>query len=462
MTDGNKNIGFDSLIKGKDILFLGIGGIGMSAIARYLLHKGCNVRGYDRTRTELTDTLSREGVQITYDEQGFAVTDNDVVIYTPAIPKDNLLLTQAISKKVPLFKRSEILGMICGKYKTIAVAGTHGKTTISGMIAHILAVSDVGCQAFLGGISKNFNSNVVIDDREPEFMVAEADEFDRSFLQLSPFFSIISATSEDHLDIYGTKSNLLKSFEEFAEKTNKNGCLFMKYGLPIEPNPNCEVRTYALDNLEADYYAWNVRLYNQKYYFDFHTPEKVYFDMALTYPGRHNIENSLVALAVCLACGVKEEDIRKGLESFNGIKRRFDVVCRTNDTIYIDDYAHHPEEIAAFLQSVKEFYPNKKITCIFQPHLFTRTRDFLDNFALSLELADEILLLDIYPARENPIKGVDSGVLFRKINKMNKYYLTKEQLLELLPALQPEILVSIGAGDIDKLIEPITNILKQE
>ncbi|MDR0789180.1 MAG: UDP-N-acetylmuramate--L-alanine ligase [Bacteroidales bacterium] len=446
----------------KNIYFIGIGGIGMSALARYYMQLGYAIYGYDNAKTDLTKQLEAEGMSIIYEDNPANLPANiEIAVFTPAIPKDNLILNAIRANNITLYKRSETLGQISKDYKTIAVAGTHGKTTISGMIAYLLHNSNVGCNALLGGISKNLDTNCIIDKTKKDYLVTEADEYDRSFLQLNPYYSIITATDEDHLDIYGTRDNLIKAFKEFAAKTNDEGCLFLKSGLESELMAiNCNIETYSLNNIEANYYVWNIRVYNGSYYFDYHTPQKVYFDMCLSYPGLHNIENAVVAMAVALKCGVTEEELRKAMASFSGMKRRFDVRLKTEDTIYIDDYAHHPEEIRTTINSIRHLYPDKRLTGIFQPHLFSRTRDLQNEFVEALELLDEVILLDIYPAREEPIAGVTSGLLFHKINKMDKYYVSKQQLLELIPALQPQILLTLGAGDIDKLVKPIEDILK--
>ncbi|MDR1725085.1 MAG: UDP-N-acetylmuramate--L-alanine ligase [Bacteroidales bacterium] len=447
----------------KNIYFIGIGGIGMSALARYFAHKGYNIFGYDRTKTDLTEQLSSEGIKITYeDDINILPQELDLAIYTPAIHfEDSHILTELHRRNTPIYKRSQILGLISEDKKTLAVAGTHGKTTISGMIAHILFQSPISCTALLGGISKNYDTNLLFNHNEKsKYLVVEADEYDRSFLTLHPFNSVISAVDADHLDIYNTKENLLSAFQQFASQTNmKEGTLFVNEKIANLFEGNIE--TYSLNNIETDYYAWNIRVYKGNYYFDFHTPNKVYFDMCLSYPGLHNIENAIVAMGVCLKCGIDEESLRKGLQSFNGMKRRFDVRVKNNNTIYIDDYAHHPAEIETCIKSIRHLYPDKRITGIFQPHLYSRTRDLKDEFITSLELLDEIILLDIYPAREQPIEGITSHILFSNIKKMNKYYVTKDQLLELIPALKPQILLTIGAGDIDKLVKPIEDILQQ-
>lgn len=439
----------------KTYYFLGIGGIGMSAIARYFLLKGDNIFGYDLTRTELTQELEKEGMSIVYEDNiDLLPKDIDMVIYTPAIPKDNTIFNYFLNSNTPILKRSEILAEITRDKKTIAISGTHGKTTVSTMVAHLLNNSSIGCSAFLGGISKNLNSNFLYNPNS-QYIVVEADEYDRSFLKLSPYYSVITSIDEDHLDIYGTYENLLEAFTEFANKTQDEGTLFIKQGLDLELKEELVSQTYTIRGIEADYYAWNIRNYNSKYYFDLRTPEKVIYDLCLNYPGIHNIENILVSSAIALKLGVSEDELRKGIESFSGVRRRFDIRIKTKDFVYIDDYAHHPNEIKSCIESIRDMFPTKKLTGVFQPHLFSRTRDFADEFARALEGLDEVVLLDIYPAREKPIENINSKWLLHKINKMDKYYSEDEGLLDLLDALYPEVLLTIGAGNIDKFVSKI-------
>lgn len=439
----------------KTYYFLGIGGIGMSAIARYFLLKGDNIFGYDLTRTELTQELEKEGMSIVYEDNiDLLPKDIDMVIYTPAIPKDNTIFNYFLNSNTPILKRSEILAEITRDKKTIAISGTHGKTTVSTMVAHLLNNSSIGCSAFLGGISKNLNSNFLYNPNS-QYIVVEADEYDRSFLKLSPYYSVITSIDEDHLDIYGEYKNLLEAFTEFANKTQDEGRLFIKQGLDLELKEELVSQTYTIRGIEADYYAWNIRNYNSKYYFDLRTPEKVIYDLCLNYPGIHNIENILVSSAIALKLGVSEDELRKGIESFSGVRRRFDIRIKTKDFVYIDDYAHHPNEIKSCIESIRDMFPGKKLTGVFQPHLFSRTRDFADEFARALEGLDEVVLLDIYPAREKPIENINSKWLLHKINKMDKYYSEEDGLLDLLDALYPEVLLTIGAGNIDKFVGKI-------
>lgn len=449
-------------MKARTYYLVGIGGIGMSAIARYLKEEGNNVFGYDRVCTALTKELEQEGVEIVYEDDSshIATLNVDEVIYTPAIPSDSAILRYVKVMGIPLFKRSEALGRITRGKKTIAVAGTHGKTTTAGLTAHILKNSRIGCSAFLGGISNNYSTNFLINHNS-DYVVVEADEYDRSFLRLSPFFSLITSIAEDHLDIYGNLDNLEQAFIQFANLTDKNGRLFLKNNLPAKIESEVPETTYSLTDVDADCYASNIRVSEGAYYFDFHTPDKVYHDMKMTYPGRHNIENAVASLSMALSLGVNECEFREGLATFKGMKRRFDLRIKTDKTIYYDDYAHHPQEIEATIKSLKELYPDKRICGVFQPHLYSRTRDFAGEFAQSLELLDDIILLPIYPAREEPIEGITSDTILGKIRKSSKYYVEKDRLLPLLKTLQPELLVTLGAGDIDRFVEPITEMIRE-
>lgn len=449
-------------MKAKTYYLVGIGGIGMSAIARYLKEEGNNVFGYDRVCTALTKELEQEGVEIVYEDDSshIATLNVDEVIYTPAIPSDSAILRYVKVMGIPLFKRSEALGRITRGKKTIAVAGTHGKTTTAGLTAHILKNSRIGCSAFLGGISNNYSTNFLVNHNS-DYVVVEADEYDRSFLRLSPFFSLITSIAEDHLDIYGNLDNLEQAFIQFANLTDKNGRLFLKNNLPAKIESEVPETTYSLTDVDADCYASNIRVSEGAYYFDFHTPDKVYHDMKMTYPGRHNIENAVASLSMALSLGVNECEFREGLATFKGMKRRFDLRIKTDKTIYYDDYAHHPQEIEATIKSLKELYPDKRICGVFQPHLYSRTRDFAGEFAQSLELLDDIILLPIYPAREEPIEGITSDTILGKIRKSSKYYVEKDRLLPLLKTLQPELLVTLGAGDIDRFVEPITEMIRE-
>lgn len=460
--------------------FLGIGGIGMSAIARFFKQSGHKVCGYDRTPSPLTKRLEEEGISIHYDDNPAMIPDDvDMVIYTPAVPRDTKVFQHVVEKGYPIEKRSQMLGELTRGRKCIAVAGTHGKTTTSAMIAHMLHESPIGCSAFLGGISKNFDSNLLVDNKS-EYVVVEADEYDRSFLQLHPFYSVITATDPDHLDIYGTHEKLIEAFQQYANQTSPDGALFVKEGLVehhhdhdhdeeeddhehhLEIGQEIKCYSYSSRSIEPDYYAINVRNYNGNIYFDLRTPEKVLFDLELSNSCLYNVENAVAASAVVLQCGLDEYQLRHGLKSFKGIKRRFDVRVKTKDFVYIDDYAHHPKEISATIESVKYLYPNKRIVGIFQPHLYTRTRDLADDFAEALKPLDEIILMPIYPAREKPIPGVSSGMILRKIESMSKYLSSADQIPDLAEALCPDVLLTMGAGDIDRLVPILEERFKSE
>ncbi len=458
--------------------FLGIGGIGMSAIARFFKLGGHNVSGYDRTESPLTRQLESEGIAIHYDDNPDLIPDNlDLVIYTPAVPKETREFQYCIQKGFEMKKRSQVLGELTRGKKCIAVAGSHGKTTTSAMIAYLLSKSDIGCSAFLGGISKNFDSNLLVNN-DSEYVVVEADEYDRSFLQLHPFFSVITATDPDHLDIYGTHEKLIEAFQQFANQTNPDGALFLKEGL-AEHNHNhkeeeeehehhlhiseeIKTYTYSARSIEPDYYAINVRNYNGNIFFDLRTPDKVLYDIELQNSCLYNVENAVAAAAVALHCGLDEYQLRHGLKTFAGIKRRFDVRIKTKDLVYIDDYAHHPKEISATIESIKYLYPDKRIVGIFQPHLYSRTRDLADDFVEALKPLDEVILMPIYPAREKPIPGVSSGMILRKMETMNKYLCSAEQVPDLVEALCPDVVVTMGAGDIDRIVPVLEQRLNDE
>jgi len=445
--------------------FLGIGGIGMSAIARYLNQAGNRVLGYDRVRTPLCSELEREGMPIHYEDcieniPSELTPENTLVIYTPAIPKDSAQLNYFKTKEYTLNKRSEILGLITSDSYNISVAGTHGKTTTSALISHLLHHSGVHFGAFLGGLSTNLGSNYFNSCRpnEKAVTVTEADEFDRSFLTLSPNLAVITSMDADHLDIYGTGDELKKSFFDFIQKIEQGGKLFLRHGLSHPQIDEISVFTYGIN--QGDYKAVNVRVENGWFLFDFETTEISWPNLKLGIPGNHNIENALAAIAVALEMNLNREQITDGLKTFKGVKRRFEFICREPDFVYIDDYAHHPTELEAFIKSVRMLYPDKKITGVFQPHLYSRTKDFAAGFAESLSLLDEAILLDIYPARELPMEGVTSDIIFDKITGNRKHKATKENVLELLKTLDPEVLVTMGAGDIDTLVTPINTLLK--
>jgi UDP-N-acetylmuramate--alanine ligase len=445
----------------KNIYFLGIGGIGMSALARYFNLLGVSVYGYDRTPTALTSKLIEEGINIHFDDDINQIpTEVDLVVYTPAIPPDLNEYQYILKHNIPLVKRAILLGQIADEKRTIAVAGTHGKTTVSTMISHLLHNSKLRCNAFLGGIAKNYNSNFLFDE-DADFLVAEADEYDQSFLSLHPELAVITSTDADHLDIYGEKHQLLESFQQFARQLRPEGKLLIKKGLDFKANQDVEIFTYSLKG-PADFHATNIRLIDGFYCFSFVTPDSVIDNLTLGVPGLINVENAVAALSIAYMTGVSENEFKKSLKNFGGINRRFDIRFKSDDHLYIDDYAHHPKEIDAFLGSVKEMFPNKKILGIFQPHLYSRTKDFAVEFAKSLELLDEIILLPIYPAREKPIDGVKAEIILDKINAKNKKLLAKERVSDYLNARDFEILVTMGAGDIDQLVIPICQMLENK
>lgn len=463
--------------------FLGIGGIGMSALARFFHRRGDTVSGYDRTPSPLTAELEAEGIPVHYDDRPSDLPDDiDLAVYTPAVPGD-LGEFQALKERgIKMEKRSQVLGELTRGKRCIAVAGSHGKTTTSTLIAHLLSMAPCGCSAFLGGISKNFGSNLLINN-ESEYVVVEADEYDRSFLQLHPYYSVITATDADHLDIYGTHHSLLEAYAQFANQTDPSGMVLLKDGIFIEDDGDpyghdeheehdehhhgqydfldIPHSTYTAQGIEADYYAINVRTYNGNIFFDLRTPEGVLFDLELDGAPLVNVENAVAASAIALRCGLDQYRLRHGLKSFSGVRRRFDYRIREKELVYIDDYAHHPQEINRTIESVRYLYPGKRIVGVFQPHLYTRTRDFADEFAKVLSSLDEIIMMPIYPAREKPILGITSSMVLRKIDSMSKYLCTPDQVLELVPALCPDVVLTLGAGDIDRLVPRLEATLRE-
>ena len=468
--------------------FLGIGGIGMSALARYFHRQGDTVSGYDRTSSPLTEALQAEGIAVHYDDRPDQLPETiDMVVYTPAVPQDLQEFVALKERGVEMKKRSQVLGELTEGKRCIAVAGSHGKTTTSTLIAHLLSKASCGCSAFLGGISKNFNSNLVIDSKS-EYIVVEADEYDRSFLQLHPYYTVITATDPDHLDIYGTHEHMLEAYLQFANQTNKEGDLFLKDGIfrtldgeefveyghehhhgdddhhheHMHELTHPHTHTYTTHGVDADYYAINVRTYNGNLFFDLRTPDGVLFDLELDGTALFNVENAVAASAVALKCGLDQYQLRQGLKSFAGVRRRFDYRIREKELVYIDDYAHHPKEIQSTIESVRYLYPGKRIVGIFQPHLYTRTRDLADDFARVLGTLDELIMLPIYPAREMPIAGVTSSMVLRKVDSMSKYLCTPDQALELVPVLCPDIVLTLGAGDIDRLVPRMEATLREQ
>ncbi len=437
---------------------LGAGGIGMSAIARFLISKGIRVFGYDKTSTQLTSKLIAEGIDIHFlDEPARIPDDIDLFIYTPAIPKDLMEYKNIINSGVPVLKRAEILGLITKGHNTIAVAGTHGKTTVSSMITYIFIRSGKGCNAFLGGIMKNINSNFSSADND--FFVVEADEFDRSFLQLQPTMAVITSADADHLDIYGDKESLNDAFSEFTSKVISNGTILLKKNTDVKiSNEKARVFSYSFSE-KADFFADNISITNGYYKFDLITPDCTIKNIKTGVPGKFNAENTVAAASMAFLSGIDEESIRTAVGEFKGIGRRFEVHIQNSGISYIDDYAHHPVELSNAINAVKEMFPSKKITGVFQPHLYTRTRDLACGFAESLDELDQIILLDIYPAREKPIPGVNSEIIRDKMKNKNCVICNREELITTLDQTKLEVLITLGAGDIDLLVGPITNFL---
>ena len=438
----------------KNIYFLGIGGIGMSALARYFNFHGKKVTGYDRTPSPLTDRLIQEGIDIHFTDSVDLIPDKtELIIYTPAIPADHKEFQYLKTTAIPMLKRSEILGEISKDYFTIAIAGTHGKTTITSMVAHILKYNNVAVNAFIGGIANNFASNLVLSENA-KVMVVEADEFDRSFLTLHPNIAVISSMDADHLDIYSNAQLLKASFFMFSEQIHDEGWLISQQSLDVAPGFKGNYQSYSA-SAQADYYADNIRIEKGRTLFEWKNKGQTLATIRLQLPGNHNVENAIAANVACLKYGLPADKIAEALFHYKGVHRRFEFLIQTDDLVMIDDYAHHPTEIKACLQAARSLFPSKKITAVFQPHLFSRTRDFMDDFASVLSQFDELILLDIYPAREKPIEGVDSKVLLEKVILANKRLCAKEELVDCVNANQTEVLIMMGAGDIDRLLEPV-------
>ena len=446
----------------KNIYFIGIGGIGMSAIARYYNFKGLDVSGYDRTESELTRQLSQEGIKVHYTDSPELIPESiedTLVVYTPAIPEDLQELVTVRKKGYKVVKRSRMLGEITDGQVCLAVSGTHGKTTTSTLAAHILTQSGEGCSAFLGGISKNYGTNLLVSANN--VVVAEADEFDRSFLQLHPEIAVVTAMDADHLDIYGDLEHVQEAFRNFASQVS--GAVIKKLDLPLEQEDTpAKLYTYSLDNPRADFYASDIRLQEDGHFiFNLNYPDGVIKDIRLGTLGWVNVENCVAASAICLLHGTAPEHISSAAESFQGVRRRLDVHVNRPGLIYIDDYAHHPAELATAISSLKQIFPSRTITGVFQPHLYTRTRDLAVGFAMALSLLDELILLDIYPAREEPIPGVTSEIIFKDVTCPRKTMLHKEELLDYLAGKELDVLATFGAGDIDRLVQPIADMLEK-
>lgn len=446
----------------KNIYFVGAGGIGMAALERYFLSRGCNVAGYDRTRTELTETLTAEGVNISYDDSASAIPkefrdpETTLVVYTPAIPDSHPGLKFFQENGFEVLKRAAVLGRITQDSKGICFSGTHGKTTTSSMAAHILHNSSIGCNAFLGGILRNYNSNLLLSETSP-YTVIEADEYDRSFHHLTPYVAVVTSTDPDHLDIYGTEEAYLESFAHFTELIRPDGYLLIHEGLKFVPRPHPDVKVYTYSRDKGDFHATNIRRQNGSITFDLVTPMGTFPGFELGVPVEINIENSIAAMAACCLTGdVAPDDMYYAMRTFMGPKRRFEIAIKSSDgRAVIDDYAHHPDELKASISSVKALWSDKRLTVAFQPHLYSRTRDFASEFASALSLADEVVLLDIYPAREEPIEGVTSQIIFDKIDCPDKLLITKDQLVETLANRGFEVLLTVGAGDIYTYIPQI-------
>ncbi|MCK5857471.1 MAG: UDP-N-acetylmuramate--L-alanine ligase [Bacteroidales bacterium] len=440
------------------VYFLGIGGIGMSALARYFNFEGKTVAGYDRTPSPLTDRLSEEGISIHYtDSVDLIPSDIDLIVYTPAIPSEQEEFKFLKKSSIPMLKRSEVLGEISKDYYTIAIAGTHGKTTITSMVAQILKHNGVAVNAFIGGIANNFNSNLLLS-KNAEVMVVEADEFDRSFLTLHPDMAIISSMDADHLDIYSTADYLKKSFFMFSGQIKGDGWLISQSRLDIAPEFSGKSVSYSATD-DADYCASNLSIDDGRTVFDLQNKASKIARISLQLPGNHNIENAIAASVAALKFGLSAKQVADGLRQYLGVRRRFEFLIHTDKLVMIDDYAHHPTEIRACLQAVRSLFPNKKVTGVFQPHLFSRTRDFMDDFAQSLSQLDELLLLDIYPAREKPIAGVSSAALLEKVRIENKQLCKKDELVNCIDTKNIEVLIMMGAGDIDRILQTVKSKL---
>jgi len=452
--------------------FIGIGGIGMSALARWFHHNGVKVHGYDKTSTKLTTQLETEGISIHFEDEIDEVPDfvfekdkEVLIVYTPAIPKDHKGFNFLKEKGVSLYKRSEVLGKLTEGMFTVAVAGTHGKTTTSSMVAHLLKVGKRDIAGFLGGIATNYDTNMVMNegDYKKAIIVVEADEFDRSFLTLKPNVAVVTSTDADHLDIYGELGELKKSFSLFLENVNPKGQIYIKDGLWEEISSKkikAQPVSYGLNAGEIR--ALNVQVKDAKFTFDVTLNDTIIEGFQLSVPGFHNVENAVVAIAVAHQLGLSDKEILEGVSTYSGVKRRFEYVVRRDNFVFIDDYAHHPSEIKAMLTSVRALYPGKKVSILFQPHLYSRTRDFAVEFSQSLSLADEVMLLDIYPARELPIEGVSSDILLESIQADEKYKVEKETVIEYLSNQELEVFITMGAGNIDQLVEPLKDMFNKQ
>ena len=450
----------------KSVYFIGAGGIGMSALVRYFLSKGKKVAGYDRTPSELTEKLISEGAAIHYEENVSLIPteclckENTLVVYTPAIPSDHKELVYFREHGFEIQKRAQVLGMLTQTERGLCVAGTHGKTTTSTMAAFLLDHSHVGCNAFLGGISKNYETNLLLSDKS-DFVVIEADEFDRSFHWLTPYATVITATDSDHLDIYGTHEAYLESFRKYTSLIRPDGYLIIKKGIELGPNVQEGVKVYTYSDKEGDFRAENIRIGNGEIVFDFISPFGSISDIRLGVPVYVNIGNGIAAMALAQIGGATADEIKAAMPNFKGVDRRFDFKLKNDRVVFLSDYAHHPAEIKQSVSSLRMLYPGRKLTAVFQPHLYTRTRDFYKDFADSLSLLDEVILLDIYPAREQPIEGVTSRLIYDQLRPgIEKCLCRKEDLLQLLQTKDIDVLITLGAGDIDNYVPQIYDLLK--
>lgn len=451
----------------KAVYFVGIGGIGMSAIARYFLHKGITVGGYDKTPSELTERLREEGASVHYEENLSLIPEDckdpqhTLIIYTPAIPQEHQELCFFLNNGFEVQKRAQVLGTLSRAGKAMCVAGTHGKTTTSTMAAHLMHQSHVDCNAFLGGISKNYGTNYILSDSE--YIAIEADEFDRSFHWLTPYATVITATDADHLDIYGTKEAYLESFRKYTSLIQQGGFLVLHENLEMTPDVQEGVTTYTYNRTTGDFHAENIRIGNGDIFFDFISPLGNISNIQLGVPVSINIENGIAAMALAQIAGCTETEIREGMRSFQGVDRRFDFKIKNDRMVFLSDYAHHPQEIEQSIRSVRELYQDRKITAIFQPHLYTRTRDFYQEFAQSLSLLDEVILVDIYPARELPIPGVTSELIYNNLREgIQKRMCHKDEILDIVRESDFQVLIILGAGDIDNFVPEITEILNKK
>ena len=452
----------------KSVYFVGAGGIGMSAIARYFLHIGVVVAGYDKTPSALTKELEKEGMDIHYEENVALIpaackdASSTLVIYTPAIPQEHQELVYFHENGFTIEKRAQVLGTLTRSHKGLCVAGTHGKTTTSTMCAHIMHQSHVDCNAFLGGISKNYGTNYILSDKS-DYVVIEADEFDRSFHWLRPWMSVITATDPDHLDIYGTKEAYLESFRHYTELIQPGGALIIHKNLEMKQHVQDEVKIYEYSLNEGDFHAENIKIDNGEITFDFISPVESISNVELGQPVPINIENAVAAMAMAQLNGCTAEEIKEGIKTYEGVERRFDFKIKDDKHVFLSDYAHHPKEIYQSAKSIRELYKNRKITAIFQPHLYTRTRDFYKDFADSLSILDEVILCDIYPAREAPIPGVTSELIYKNLKPgVEKSMIHKEDVLDLVKKRDFDVLIVLGAGDLDNLVPQMAEILKQK